>query len=174
MLSRALIWLPIALVVAIAMEAWAALLHGRVWHRVLWKIHRSHHAKRPGRFEANDVLSVLHAPIAIALILYGCRAAPGFAREAAFGTGLGMTAFGLAYLVCHDGMVHGRLPVQRLLRWSYFQRVQDAHIEHHRRGRAPYGFFAGPWVLARLIAQTPPRAPRASPSGSSRPGRAPS
>src|SRR4051794_34538101 len=105
-MSSAIVWIPIAIVVALAMEPWAALLHGRVWHHGLWTVHRSHHQRRRGRFERNDALSALHAPIAIVLILYGCRAAPGLARDIAFGIGIGMTAFGLAYVVCHDGFVH--------------------------------------------------------------------
>ncbi len=117
--ARLGIWLLTVPLVFVAMELWAALLHGRIWHGLLWRVHRSHHRlRRLGeRLEANDALSLLHAPIAITLILYGCRGAEGIAREVAFGVGLGMTLFGIAYLVVHDGMVHGRLPVQGLLRF---------------------------------------------------------
>lgn len=149
-MSSALVWIPVALVVAAAMELWAMLLHGRIWHSLLWRVHRSHHRKRRGRFEANDALSVLHAPIAIALILYGCAAAPSLLRELAFGVGIGMTLFGVAYVIVHDGLVHGRLPVEALARIPYFARVRDAHRIHHSKGaRGPYGLFLGPWELAR-------------------------
>ena len=57
----------VALVVAVAMEPWAQLLHGRVWHRALWSVHQSHHRRRAGRYELNDVLSAANAPIAAAL-----------------------------------------------------------------------------------------------------------
>src|SRR3712207_6170094 len=107
-MMSAAIWIPVSLGVAALMELWAGLLHGSFWHRVLWPVHRSHHQRRRGRFEANDALSALHAPIAIALILYGCRGAEGPLREVAFGVGIGMTMFGLAYLVVHDGFAHGR------------------------------------------------------------------
>jgi beta-carotene 3-hydroxylase len=146
--SSALIWAPVALVVAAAMEPWAMLLHGRVWHHRLWFIHRSHHRARRGRFEHNDALSALHAPMAIALILYGCAATPGALREVVFGAGVGMTLFGLAYVIVHDGLVHGRLPVGRLAKIPYFARVRDAHrIHHDRGGRAPFGLFLGPYEL---------------------------
>jgi len=159
MLMAALIWIPTALLVAALMELWAALLHGRFWHGLLWPIHRSHHRKRRGRFEANDALSSLHAPIAVALILYGCMAAPGALREVAFGVGIGMTIFGVAYLVFHDGFVHGRLPLQFLARVPYFARIRDAHRVHHGRGRAaPYGFFLGPQELARARRASSPHA----------------
>lgn len=108
-------------------------------------MHRSHHRPRHGQFEANDWLSLLHAPIAIALILYGCRAAPCIGREIAFAIGIGMTLFGIAYVLIHDGMVHGRLPLARLRRLTYFRRVQECHEKHHtlQHKGVPYGFFLG-------------------------------
>ena len=152
-LLRALVWVPVALAVAGAMDLWAALLHGRVWHAWLWSVHRSHHAPRAhgARFEANDALSVLHAPVAIALILIGCLDDPGVAREVSFGVGVGMSLFGVAYLVVHDGLVHARLPVHGLARLPYFRAVARAHRVHHTgsAGGAPYGLFFGPWELAR-------------------------
>jgi len=153
---HALVWLPVAVVVAVGMDFWAALLHGRVWHAWLWKVHRSHHAPRPAgsRLEANDLLSVLHAPVAIALVIYGCRASEGSLREVAFGFGIGMTVFGLAYLVVHDGLVHGRMPVSALLRFRYLRGVARAHRVHHvgPAGGTPYGLFFGRWELARTAA----------------------
>ena len=147
-MPSAAIWIPVALVVAAAMELWAGLLHGSFWHGMLWPIHRSHHSKRRGRFEANDALSALHAPIAIAMILYGCASAPGVLREVLFGTGIGMTTFGVAYLIFHDGFVHGRLPLRWLGKVRLFARIRDAHRVHHGGGTAPYGFFLGPRELA--------------------------
>jgi beta-carotene 3-hydroxylase len=144
------LWIAAALLTFAAMEGWAALLHGQVWHRVLWFMHRSHHRRRRGRFEKNDALSVLHAPIGAALVIYGCAGAPGLLRDLAFGVGIGMTLFGVAYVLVHDGLVHGRLPVSALGRIPYLARVRDAHLVHHRRGAAPYGLFLGPWVVARL------------------------
>ncbi len=146
------IWIATALAAFATMEVWAALLHGRVWHHALWSIHRSHHTKRRGAFEQNDALAFLHAPIAAGLIIYGCDGAPGPLREAAFGFGLGMTAFGAAYVLVHDGLVHRRLPVSGLARVPYLARVRDAHRVHHSTGGPPYGLFLGPLVLARRTA----------------------
>jgi beta-carotene 3-hydroxylase len=82
------------------------------------------------------------------LIVYGFEGAPGVLREAAFGVGVGMTVFGLAYLAVHDGFVHKRLPLAFLERFSYFRRVREAHKAHHSRPHAvPFGFFLGPWEL---------------------------
>jgi len=148
------IWLPVAVVVAIAMDFWAALLHRRVWHAWLWRIHASHHRQRNRTFELNDALSSLHAPIAISLILYGCRATPSNFREVAFGIGVGMTAFGFAYLLVHDGVIHRRLPVQFLRTLPGMRALVHAHRVHHLgvAGGAPYGLFFGPLELKRARA----------------------
>lgn len=147
-LAHALVFVPVALVVACAMELWADLLHGKIWHGILWVIHRTHHRKNTGRWETNDFLSVLHAPIAIVLILYGCRGQEGVLREILFGVGIGMTLFGVSYLVVHDGLVHGRLPVKGLARFAYLRDVVAAHRFHHTKNGAPYGLFRGPFHAA--------------------------
>lgn len=156
-------WAPTALFVAALMDVWAALLHGLVWHGPLMPLHKSHHEPRLGRFEKNDALSFLHAPIAIALVLYGCRAAPGFWREVAFGTGIGMTLFGFGYTLVHDGLVHKRLPLRFLSRSRYLRVVARAHRVHHTGalGGVPFGLFTGPlemrlreWLASRSSSPT--------------------
>lgn len=146
-----LVRVAVALVVATLMDLWAMLLHGRVWHTILWPIHRSHHRKRAGIFEHNDALSALHAPIAIVAIVYACGAEPGLATDLIFGAGVGMSLFGVAYFVVHDGLVHGRLRVGALGKIPYLARVRTAHVVHHGKGRGgpPYGLFFGPWELRR-------------------------
>lgn len=179
-LHHALVWVPVAVVVALAMDAWAALIHRVVWHGPLWRVHRSHHVPRAGRFEDNDALSVLHAPIATAFVLYGCAGPAGTVREVVYGLGIGMTAFGVAYVIVHDGLVHERLPVRFLLRAPLLRDVVEAHRQHHlgSHGGLPYGLFFGPRELRRSRALTPsasnaPATP--SPGGRSpRPARPPS
>ena len=155
------VWLPVAALTACFMELWAAVLHGRYWHGRMWFVHRSHHAPRAGRWELNDALSVVHAPVAMFLIIWGCEAAPSWLREVMFGAGLGMTAFGLGYLIVHDGMVHGRLPVRWLERIGYFERVRQAHLTHHRNSASglPFGLFLGPWELAYFRDKQAPHLP---------------
>ena len=150
------IWLSTGLVAFACMELWAALLHRCVWHTLLWPIHRTHHRGRhdvapasgAGRFELNDWLSAVHAPVAVALVLYGCVGPLGPGREAAYGFGLGMCAFGAAYVAVHDGLSHRRFPTAGLGRSRWLARVAAAHRVHHRTGEAPFGLFTGPWTLA--------------------------
>jgi beta-carotene 3-hydroxylase len=160
-----LLWVLVASLVFALMELWAALLHGRIWHGLLWRIHRSHHRGQQGGWETNDGLSLLHAPIAIALILYGCRADAGVVREIAFASGVGMSLFGVAYLVVHDGLVHGRLPVASLLRFRYFASVKAAHLRHHqgRHDGPPFGLFLGPLEVALHEAKRARQSNRAQP-----------
>jgi beta-carotene 3-hydroxylase len=169
------LWLASGLGALVLMEFWADFLHGRVWHGALWFIHKSHHEPRPGRWEANDALSSLHAPIAIALILYGCLGAPSAWRELAYGWGFGMSAFGLLYLLFHDGLMHGRLPVGFLSKVPYFRLVCDAHAIHHEKNGGPYGFFrVAPGLrrlLARRAAERAARGEEAAAAGAGRPAR---
>ncbi len=138
-------WCTAALLTLTLMEGWASLLHRCIWHGALWPLHRSHHRRGTGGWQANDLLSLMHLPVALGLILYGCLGTPGIARELAFGAGLGMSTFGLAYLMVHDGIIHGRLPIGGLRRWAYVRAICAAHERHHRTGGAPFGLFSGPW-----------------------------
>lgn len=156
----------VALVTAALMEPWARVLHGRVWHHRLWSVHRSHHTRRRGRFEANDALSALHAPIAAGLVMIGCNL-HGWSAAVALGIGVGMTLFGIAYVIVHDGLVHGRLPVAFLARFGPLRRIRDAHAVHHARGGVPYGLFLGPRELKRsprARSERPIAAPRTAPA----------
>ena len=147
-MTDALISIVVAAAIAPLMELWSRFLHGRIWHGILFPIHRSHHVDRHGRFEANDLLSATHAPIAATLIIVGCVLG-GLLGAVLRGVGAGMTLFGVAYVVVHDGFVHGRLPVQGLARLRFFRRVRAAHRMHHRTGGPPYGLFAGVGEMRR-------------------------
>lgn len=140
-------WICLAVAVALAMEAWAAVMHGRLWHGLLWGVHASHHTDDRG-LERNDIFAVLHAMPAAAMV-YGGLAGTGWPATIALGVGAGMTAFGFAYFVVHDGYVHGRLPVGFLGRFRYMRKVKAAHVVHHRHGGAPFGLFSGPAVLEK-------------------------
>ena len=142
-------WLTWCLV-ACFMEFWAMILHGALWHGPWWPTHRSHHEPPRGRFELNDSFAVIHAVIATGLIIYGCEATPSTSAYLCVATGFGMTTFGVAYFLVHDGFIHGRLPLQFFERSAYLRRVRNAHRVHHKRDHAgPYGLFLGEWELRR-------------------------
>jgi beta-carotene 3-hydroxylase len=143
----ALIWLPVALATCVVMELWAALVHRLAWHGPLWSWHQPHHGRERG-WSTNDVLSASHAPVAIALILYGCTA-EGVIAQLTFGVGIGMTVFGVAYVVVHDGFVHRRLPLAFLGSLPYFAHLRRAHHQHHATGGPPFGLFAARRTVRR-------------------------
>lgn len=144
-----LFWV-VLLGVAVGMEFWAMLLHGRLWHGVLWFSHESHHVPRKSWWELNDVFAVFHAAVAIALIVYGFESSHGRLSHLMIAAGFGMTAFGMAYFTVHDGFIHGRLPVGFLARFGYLRRVRNAHRVHHLDDHVgPYGLFLGVWELRR-------------------------
>ena len=131
-------WLVAAAAFAV-MEPVAALTHRAVMHgRRGWRWHRSHHARpRPG-LEANDRYPVVIGVATFLLMLAG-QAVDGL--EPLLWAGAGITAYGAAYLVVHDLLVHqrfGRLPLCacRYVRW-----VAEAHARHHGDNGAPYGFL---------------------------------
>ena len=56
--------------------------------------------------------------------------------------GTGVTLYGVAYSVVHDGAIHGRWPAARRLSGRYVQWLADCHRLHHRFGGEPYGMLA--------------------------------
>lgn len=162
MSPRACCIVALAALTAVLMEAWAAIMHGKLWHGVLWPTHRSHHrgpgdvaeAPRPAHgLEFNDVFGLLHALLAAPMMAWGMHVPVGAGRAAALGISIGMSAYGLAYALVHDGMVHQRLPLGVLKRSRTLRRVAAAHRVHHRTGGPPFGLFSGPWVLRRAAAR---------------------
>ena len=67
----------------------------------------------------------------------------------AFGAGLGVTLFGIAYMFIHDGLVHRRFPVGPIADLPALRRIAVAHKLHHseKYGGVPYGMFLGPQEL---------------------------
>ena len=63
---------------------------------------------------------------------------------------MGISCFGMAYLVTHEGMVHQRFPVGPLKRVPMLRRIAAAHSLHHaqRFGGKPWGLFLGPQEIA--------------------------
>ena len=150
----------VAALTVFAMEPWARWVHRDVWHGPLMRIHRTHHqsmGEGSGSIELNDIFSVVHAVLAVVLMGLGYAFLEGWLAAVAYGVGLGVTVYGTAYFVVHDGLAHGRLPVAFLRRSRWLRRIRAAHEIHHRQGGAPYGLFAGPAELkadrARVRAQ---------------------
>ena len=123
---------------------WAT--HRFVMHGRGWLLHRSHHQPGDGWFEGNDAYPVAFASIVMAALWIGFHASGlGWLVPAS----VGVTLYGVAYALVHDGAVHGRIAVDRLLpgarRPAWLRRLVAAHLVHHRTGGEPFGMLA-PYV----------------------------
>eukprot|EP00249_Psilotum_nudum_P006950 c20187_g1_i1 orf=602-1600(-) len=129
----------------VGMEFWARWAHRALWHGSLWNMHKSHHLPRDGPFELNDVFAIINAVPAMLLLAYGFFH-KGFVPGLCFGTGLGITVFGMAYMFVHDGLVHRRFPVGPIANVPHLQKVAAAHQLHHadKFNGVPFGLFLGP------------------------------
>ncbi len=153
-------FLAVAAAAFAGMEAVAWASHRYLMHGPLWFLHRSHHLPgRPGtrksRFEANDWFGVAFSLPAMALIAWGAAGRPLLAAA-----GLGMTAYGVGYLVLHDALVHGRFGRLPPPRHPYLRRLVKAHRLHHARtakhGCRSFGFLLAPPRRARPLLRPHP------------------
>lgn len=128
----------IAVLAFVVMEPVTAATHRWVMHGIGEFLHRSHHRRTETRFEANDWYPVAFA----ALVNLGFVA--GFNWEG-FGSlvpvGIGVTAYGFAYGLVHDGYIHRRFGWFGRRRIAVFERLADAHRIHHLYNAAPYGML---------------------------------
>lgn len=140
--------LSIVAVTVVLMEGVAAGVHRFVMHGFGWNWHRSHHEKRVGFFERNDLYAVFFATVSVLLFWLGSRLPP------LWWVGVGMAAYGILYSLLHDGLVHRRMPMLRTPRKGYLKRLVQAHRLHHatseRRGAVSFGFLYAP-PIAQLI-----------------------
>ena len=133
------------------MEGFAWVMHRYVMHGALWCWHRSHHVKHDDLFELNDLFAVVFAAPAILCIWLGVHVSAWYLP-----VGLGVTAYGAAYFVFHDGLVHRRFPVPMDGRSGFWRSRVQAHRIHHaistKQGCVSFGFL-WPRPVRRLKAE---------------------
>ena len=118
-----------------AMEGVSYATHRWVMHGPGLGWHRSHHAPPQGRFERNDRFPVCFSLLGVALFALASLGIGWLWPVAA-----GVTAYGVAYLLVHEIVIHRRVtvPVPRL---RYLGWLRDAHRDHHTGGGEPYGML---------------------------------
>jgi beta-carotene 3-hydroxylase len=148
----------------LAMEPITYATHRWIMHGVGIRLHRSHHRVVPkGRWEANDWFPVIFASV----VMLGFAAGFNIAGwTATIPIGIGVTAYGLAYAVVHDGYTHRRIPLIGRRKSPALERLAEAHRMHHRFNGEPYGmlFPILPAALRERAAQTAQRASGSDPS----------
>ena len=143
----------VVLAAFVVMEPVTYLTHRYVMHGLGRRLHRSHHRRWPERaggepfFEANDAFPALFAGIVMVAMAVGFNVD---GLTVLLPITIGVTLYGVAYALVHDGYIHGRLPVPG--RHPQLDRLADAHELHHRFGGEPYGMLV-PIVPASVRAR---------------------
>ena len=137
--------IPLFLATVLGMEGFAYVMHRWVMHGPGWFLHASHHRRRTGNWELNDLYAVIFAVPSIVLLLGGVQLGwwPGCAW-----IGAGIAAYGAIYFGFHDVIVHQRLPHRYVARSTYMKRIVQAHRLHHavetKHGTVSFGFLWAP------------------------------
>lgn len=122
--------------------AWAS--HRWIMHGWGWAWHQSHHAPRTGLFETNDLYAVVGSVVGFGLFLTAYLTQ----SWVIYAVASGVTLYGLAYEIFHDGLVHQRWPFRWVPRGGYLRRLIQAHRLHHavmtRGGAVSFGFLIPP------------------------------
>jgi beta-carotene 3-hydroxylase len=150
----------------VLMEPVTYAAHRWVMHGIGVRLHRSHHrAVALRRLEANDWFPVIFAAVVMIAFAVGFNL-PGWSVLVPIG--IGITLYGAAYALVHDGYIHGRIPGISRCNSALLERLAEAHRLHHRFNSEPYGMLF-PIVPAELKARAAERPSRAlSLSGSQR------
>lgn len=140
----ALGFIVVSLAVFGLMEGVAWWSHRHVMHGWGWVWHRSHHEPRTGLFELNDLYAVVGSAAGISLFSLGWLTGSWLVYAVA----TGVTLYGAAYGLFHDGLVHQRWPFTWVPRRGYLRRLIQAHRLHHavtsRGGAVSFGFLLAP------------------------------
>jgi len=127
------------------MEGVAYAAHRWVMHGPGWFLHASHHRRRDGLFEANDLYALIFAMPSIVLLQGGVNLGWG---NWAIWVGAGIAAYGVIYFGFHDVIVHRRIANRYLPRSNYMKRIIQAHRLHHateaKHGSVSFGFLWAP------------------------------
>ena len=131
------------------MEPVTAATHRWVMHGIGEWFHRSHHrANRAPGWERNDWFPVAFASI----VMFGLWLGFNTDLTALVPLGIGVTLYGMAYALVHDGYIHRRIPGFGSRRIATLDRLAEAHRIHHLYNAAPFGMLV-PVVPAELRAR---------------------
>jgi beta-carotene 3-hydroxylase len=111
------------------MECVTWLTHKYVMHGLMWYFHADHHQpKYANIFERNDIFFVIFAVPSIVLFYYGVEGGLNYL----FFIGLGIMAYGMAYFMIHDVLIHQRFKWFKNTKNKYLIGLRKAHKVHHK------------------------------------------
>jgi beta-carotene 3-hydroxylase len=135
----------IAITTFFFMEGVAWFTHKYIMHGFLWSWHKSHHAPYEGIFERNDLFAIVFSLPAILCIVIGLEVE---GLGILFWIGIGITGYGIFYVLFHDIIVHRRIKIPYKATTRYMKRLIRAHKIHHtcsqKEGAEAFGFLYAP------------------------------
>ncbi|MCG2613998.1 sterol desaturase family protein [Terrimonas sp. NA20] len=130
----------------IAMEGVTWLTHRFVMHGFLWYLHKDHHQVQPGFFEKNDAFFIIFAIPSIFLIFKGTYSDIWWMQA----IGFGIMAYGIAYFLVHDVIIHQRFKWFTRSNNTYVRAIRWAHKMHHKHlGKQEGESFGMLWVAKK-------------------------
>lgn len=123
--------------------SWAT--HKFIMHGFLWYLHEDHHKKGPGVFEKNDAFFVIFAIPSFFSILFGTIYSIYWLQA----IGFGIMAYGFAYFLVHDIIIHQRVKWFTRSDNPYVRTIRWAHKMHHKHLEKEDGESFGMLYVAR-------------------------
>jgi len=123
-----LIYILVLVTTFLLMEGITWLTHKYIMHGFLWYLHEDHHRPQPGFFEKNDAFFVIFAIPSFLCILLGTLEHIGWLQA----IGFGIMAYGFAYFLVHDVIIHQRFKWFARSNNTYVRTIRWAHKMHHR------------------------------------------
>lgn len=123
-----LVYTGTVMVTFLTMEAITWVTHKYVMHGWLWYLHEDHHQKSTGFFEKNDMFFIIFAVPSFCFLLFGTIESIYWLQA----IGLGIMAYGLAYFIVHDVIIHQRFKWFSRSNNSYIRAIRWAHKMHHK------------------------------------------
>ena len=129
----------------VVMEGVTWLTHRYVMHGFLWYLHKDHHQVEPGFFEKNDAFFIIFAIPSILLIFFGTYEKTWWMQS----IGFGIMAYGIAYFVVHDVIIHQRFKWFTRSNSNYVRSIRWAHKMHHKHLDRFHGESFGMLLVAK-------------------------
>jgi beta-carotene 3-hydroxylase len=145
-----MIYLGYAFLVVLAfvfMEGVAWFSHKYVMHGFLWKIHQDHHVPQ-GRLQKNDLFSLIFAIPAWLFTMFGIMDGLDYKLY----IGVGITLYGIAYVLVHEGLIHQRIAFLKNTQNPYLLALRRGHAAHHKHlGKEDGECFGMLWVSLKYL-----------------------
>jgi beta-carotene 3-hydroxylase len=123
-----ILFLLVLIATFVLMEAVTWATHKYVMHGFLWSLHKDHHQVEAGFFEKNDLFFVIFAVPSMLLIYFGTFDHIWWMQA----IGFGIMAYGFAYFMVHDVIIHQRVKWFTRTSNTYVRAIRWAHKMHHK------------------------------------------